>query len=96
MQRKAIVTQGAVVINLRELGIDKLLGSGKVVRKLKVSVPLAVPLAKEKIEKAGGTVDGAIADREGVIAARKERAAEFAKKNAKTPPQLTAAKKKEE
>ena len=38
-EKKALVTQGAVVINLREIGVDKLLGSGKVAKKLKVSVP---------------------------------------------------------
>jgi large subunit ribosomal protein L15 len=95
LQRKAVVTQGAIVVNLRELGIDKLLGSGKVAKKLKISVPLAAPAAKEKIEAAGGTLDSEIVDKEAVIAAREERAAEFRKKNAKTPPQLTPAKKAE-
>jgi large subunit ribosomal protein L15 len=95
LERKAASTQGAVVINLRELGITKLLGGGKVTKKLKVSVPTAAPGAKEKIEAAGGNLEAEIVDKEAVIAAREERAAEFRKKNAKAPPQLAQAKKAE-
>jgi large subunit ribosomal protein L15 len=94
-QRKAVVTQGAVVINLRELGITKLLGSGKVTKKLKVSVPTAVPAAKEKIEAAGGSLDAEIVDKEAVIAEREAKAEEYRKKNRKAPPQVAAPTKKE-
>lgn len=88
-ERKAAVTQGAVVINLRELGVTKLLGGGKVTKKLKVSVPSTVPSAVEKIEAAGGTVDAEkVVDKETVISERKARAEEFRKKNAKAPPQI--------
>jgi large subunit ribosomal protein L15 len=74
-ERKAVVTQGVVVVNLRELGIDKLLGSGVVTRKLKVSVAVAVPRAKEKIEAAGGSVDAdVVVDKTAVLADREARA----------------------
>jgi large subunit ribosomal protein L15 len=82
-ERKAVVTQGAVVVNLRELGVDKLLGGGLVVRKLKVTVPLAVPRAKEKIEKAGGTLEAEIVDKEAVIADRDAKAKEKREKEKK-------------
>jgi large subunit ribosomal protein L15 len=96
LEKKALVTQGAVVINLREIGVDKLLGSGKVTKKLKITVPLAAPAAKEKIEAAGGTLDAQIVDKEAVIAAREARAEEFRKKNTKVPPQQAAPKAKAE
>jgi len=41
------------VINLSELGYDKLLGSGKINKKLKIIVPKTVPNAVEKIKAAG-------------------------------------------
>ncbi|RLF65854.1 MAG: 50S ribosomal protein L15 [Thermoplasmata archaeon] len=43
-------------INLKELGYDKLLGGGKITRPIKVIVPAATPLAKKKVEEAGGVV----------------------------------------
>jgi large subunit ribosomal protein L15 len=79
--RKAAVTQGAVVVNLREMGIDKLLGSGKVARKLKVSVAIASPGAKKKIEAAGGSLDAPlIVDKVQVKTDRDARAKERAAK----------------
>jgi large subunit ribosomal protein L15 len=41
-------------IDLVSEGYDKLLGSGKITRAIKVKVKSASELAKEKIEKAGG------------------------------------------
>jgi large subunit ribosomal protein L15 len=95
-ERKAVVTQGAYVMNLRELGVDKLLGSGKVTKKLKITVPLAVPAAKEKIEAAGGTLEADIVDKETVVSEREARAEEFRKKNSKAPAQAAAPVKKAE
>ena len=43
-------------INLTEMGFEKLLGSGKVKRAIKVIVKEATPKAIEKIEEAGGEV----------------------------------------
>lgn len=95
-ERKAIVTQGAVVINLREIGVDKLLGSGKVSKKLKITVPLASPGAKEKIEAAGGSLDAEIVDKEAVISAREQKAEEGRKQRIKAPVQAEAKPKKAE
>ncbi len=43
-------------INLKEMGYDKLLGSGTVSRSVKVVVPYATEKAVEKIKAAGGEV----------------------------------------
>ncbi|RLJ03391.1 MAG: 50S ribosomal protein L15 [Candidatus Aenigmatarchaeota archaeon] len=43
-------------INLKELGFDKLLGNGRITRKVTVEVPLASASAKSKVEEAGGEV----------------------------------------
>jgi large subunit ribosomal protein L15 len=95
-ERKAVVTQGAYVINLREIGVTKLLGTGKVVNKLKVSVPIVVPGAKEKIEAAGGSVDAEIiVDKDAVKAAREAKSAEYRALRKKTPPQAAAPAKKD-
>ncbi|MBR9700425.1 50S ribosomal protein L15 [Candidatus Woesearchaeota archaeon] len=48
---------GKILINLKELNYDKLLGAGKVTHKLGVITTGITSSAKEKIEKAGGTVD---------------------------------------
>lgn len=47
---------GAFEVDLGALGYDKLLGTGKVTRKIKVSVERCSPSALAKIEEAGGTV----------------------------------------
>jgi large subunit ribosomal protein L15 len=43
-----------IVINIAEIGIDKVLGSGKVTKKLNISAPAFSESAKIKIEKMGG------------------------------------------
>jgi len=43
-------------INLMVLGYNKLLGSGKVLRKINITIKEASQRAKEKIEKAGGKI----------------------------------------
>jgi len=47
---------GAFEVDLDALGYDKLLGSGKVTRKIKVSVESCSPSAQAKIKEAGGAV----------------------------------------
>ncbi len=47
---------GFIVVNLKELGYDKLLGSGKVTKKFKITASSASKSAVEKINKAGGEV----------------------------------------
>jgi large subunit ribosomal protein L15 len=57
----SLLTQGiakmegdAVVINASDVGIEKVLGSGKVTRKMNISAPAFSEQAKAKIEKLGG------------------------------------------
>lgn len=45
-----------IVIDLKSLGYDKLLGTGKVNQKLKIIVPFASKNVVEKIKEAGGEV----------------------------------------
>ncbi len=45
-----------VVVNLSEMGYDRLLGSGRITSKVKVIVPSASEKAIEKIKAAGGQV----------------------------------------
>jgi large subunit ribosomal protein L15 len=45
----------AIVIDTAELGIEKVLGCGKVTRKINVSAQAFSEIAKAKIEKMGGT-----------------------------------------
>lgn len=47
---------GVFVVDLSAMGIDKLLGSGQVRSKIRVTVETATPSAKAKIEEAGGSV----------------------------------------
>lgn len=51
------MADGADTIDLGELGIDKLLGSGRISSSLTVTVESASAKAVEKIEAAGGTVE---------------------------------------
>ncbi len=44
-------------INLKELGYDKILGKGNITCAIKFKKALATNVAKEKIEKAGGSVE---------------------------------------
>lgn len=48
--------EGAVMMNLDELGIDKLLGNGQVTRKYVITVGTASASAKAKIEELGGQI----------------------------------------
>lgn len=57
----SLLTQGiaknegdAIVINIADIGIDKVLGSGKVTKKLNISAQAFSESAKVKIEKMGG------------------------------------------
>ncbi|HTX43994.1 MAG TPA: uL15 family ribosomal protein [Methanocella sp.] len=47
---------GAVTINLEELGFDKLLGNGRVSKKYVISVGTASASAKAKVEELGGQI----------------------------------------
>jgi len=47
---------GLIVINLAELGIDKLLGTGRVSRKYVITVSTASATAKAKVEEQGGQI----------------------------------------
>jgi large subunit ribosomal protein L15 len=44
----------AVAINVADMGIEKVLGSGKVTRKINISASSFSEIAKAKIEKMGG------------------------------------------
>ncbi|MBU0461236.1 MAG: 50S ribosomal protein L15, partial [Nanoarchaeota archaeon] len=48
--------ENAYTVDLKKLGYDKLLGTGKVTKKLEISVDHASPGAVEKVKKAGGSV----------------------------------------
>ncbi|HIC99346.1 MAG TPA: 50S ribosomal protein L15 [Pyrodictiaceae archaeon] len=45
-----------IVVDLAKLGYNRLLGGGRVTKKLKVIVPMATERAVKKIEEAGGKV----------------------------------------
>ena len=51
------MAKGSDTINLTELGIDKLLGSGRISTALKVTVEEASANAVEKVEAAGGSIE---------------------------------------
>jgi large subunit ribosomal protein L15 len=51
------IANGADTVDLTEMGIDKLLGSGQVRSALKVIVDEASARAVEKVEAAGGSVE---------------------------------------
>ena len=51
------MAKGNDTINLTEMGIDKILGSGRINSALKVIVQEASARAVEKIEAAGGSID---------------------------------------
>lgn len=51
------MAKGSDTIDLTELGIDKILGSGRINSALKVIVQEASARAVEKIEAAGGSID---------------------------------------
>ena len=49
-------SDGSYVINLADLGFDKLLGKGRVSRKLQITAEIATPNAIEAVKAAGGEV----------------------------------------
>lgn len=52
--KKAKQEAGMVVIDLEKLGYDKLLGTGKVTKKIKLTIAKAAAGAAEKVKAAGG------------------------------------------
>jgi len=57
-QNKATMTGKRYNINASQLGIDRILGSGKVTRKLNLTgVKSITPRAREKVTGIGGTID---------------------------------------
>jgi large subunit ribosomal protein L15 len=48
--------RGKITIDLKEMGYDKLLGSGKIATPISVKVPSCSEEAKKKIEESGGEV----------------------------------------
>lgn len=57
-KEKGIVEQDKdlVIINLEKIGINKLLGCGKLSTKMKIVVPYCSRKAKEKVEQLGGEI----------------------------------------
>jgi large subunit ribosomal protein L15 len=53
---KASVNGDVFVINLKDIKVQKLLGSGHTLKKFEIVADLASPRAVEKIQKAGGKV----------------------------------------
>jgi len=53
-EKLAVETAGVITINLAEAGIDKVLSSGKVRRKWKITAQQASPDAVAKVKAAGG------------------------------------------
>lgn len=58
LKKKGIIAEeeGKFVVNLRAMGIDKLLGTGKPTRAYQILVDSASASAKEKINEAGGEI----------------------------------------
>lgn len=54
------------IINLKEMGYDKLLGSGNVTKPMEVTVDKSSESAVQKIEKAGGKVQLSSISQEGI------------------------------
>jgi len=49
---------GVYVIDGQKVGFNKLLSSGKISKKMKITVPFASKKAVEKVQNAGGSVEG--------------------------------------
>ncbi|MEA3379066.1 MAG: uL15 family ribosomal protein [Nanoarchaeota archaeon] len=49
--------KGTYVIDLKKIGFDKVLGSGKVTKKFKILANKATPKAAEKLKAAGGSIE---------------------------------------
>ncbi|MBN2454637.1 uL15 family ribosomal protein [Candidatus Woesearchaeota archaeon] len=73
-EKKAKEEAGAYSIDLGTIGINKLLGTGKISSKMKIAVKSASKGAKEAVEKAGGAV---------ITEEKKEAKKEETKKEAK-------------
>lgn len=56
-QKKAELKDSKYVLDLRALGYDKLLGSGKVKHALHITVDACSQLATKKVEEAGGKIE---------------------------------------
>ncbi|MGQ0535522.1 MAG: uL15m family ribosomal protein, partial [Methanobacteriota archaeon] len=54
---KAAKEGDATVVNLTALGVEKLLGTGRATRKLRITVDAATPGAAEKVQAAGGAIE---------------------------------------
>lgn len=52
--KQATQEAGIIILDLKKLGYDKLLGTGKITKKAKITVAKASPNAAEKIKAAGG------------------------------------------
>ena len=57
-EKKVVNESGVFVVDLLKLGFTKLLGDGRVARKLRINVPFASKTAVEKVKSAGGEVIG--------------------------------------
>ena len=53
-EKKASEVSGKVVVDLGQLGYQKLLGTGKLTRAVKITVEKSSQSVKEKVEKAKG------------------------------------------
>lgn len=53
---KAVYEDGKIVIDLSKMGINKVIGSGRISYPIKLLTYSITEKAREKIEKAGGTV----------------------------------------
>ena len=56
--KKVIEENGVFVVDLEKIGYNKLLSAGKVQNKMKIIVPSASKKAVEKVQGAGGSVEG--------------------------------------
>ena len=91
-----LVEQGKEILNLRKLGYDKLLGTGKINHKLKIQVNSYSAQAEEKIKAAGGeiiSIESAKDEQSEVKTEKKEEQAE--QKTKKSEQQQTEDKEKE-
>ena len=52
--KQASQEAGMITVDLGKLGYDKLLSTGKITKKVKITIPKAAANAAEKIKKAGG------------------------------------------
>jgi large subunit ribosomal protein L15 len=57
----AVDEKGTIAIDLKKIGVTKLLGAGKVTQKLNITVDVMTAAAQEKVSAAGGSVAGELA-----------------------------------